>query len=200
MSDTTEPITWSNETRRLGDLIPWEINPRTISEKEAARLNESLDEFAQIETIAVGPNNEVYNGHQRLKVWQAEHGADYEVDVRVSSRELSEDERKKLTVYLHKGATGEFDFDLLANNFEIDDLLDWGFETSELMLGNIEYIPFESEGDGGGSQMANGTKIRIVIGPHMFDIDDRDHIMHKMLIDKSVETVRGAVLEMIEKL
>jgi len=48
MSDTTEPITWSNETRRLGDLIPWEINPRTISEKEAARLNESLDEFAQI--------------------------------------------------------------------------------------------------------------------------------------------------------
>jgi len=37
-------------------------------------------------------------------------------------------------VYLHKGATGEFDFDMLANNFEIDDLLDWGFETFELQL------------------------------------------------------------------
>jgi len=58
----------------------------------------------------------------------------YEVDVRVSSRSLTEDERKKLTVYLHKGATGEFDFDLLANNFEIDDLLEWGFETKDLDL------------------------------------------------------------------
>ena len=127
-------IIWTNERRKLGDLIPWEINPRQIKSEQAKRLVESLDEFAQIETIAVGPNNEVYNGHQRLRVWITEHGADYEVDVRVSSRSLTEDERKKLTVYLHKGATGEFDFDLLANNFEIDDLLDWGFETKDLDL------------------------------------------------------------------
>ena len=129
-----DKITWTNERRKLGDLIPWEINPRQIKADQAKRLAQSLDEFAQIETIAVGPNNEVYNGHQRLRVWITEHGADYEVDVRVSSRSLTEDERKKLTVYLHKGATGEFDFDLLANNFEIDDLLEWGFETFELQL------------------------------------------------------------------
>ena len=134
-----DKITWTNERRKLGDLIPWEINPRQIKADQAKRLVESLDEFAQIETIAISPDNEVYNGHQRLKVWQAEHGADYEVDVRVSSRSLTEDERKKLTVYLHKGATGEFDFDLLANNFEIDDLLEWGFEDHDLGLGDNIY-------------------------------------------------------------
>jgi hypothetical protein len=47
---------------------------------------------------------------------------------------LTEKEREKLTVFLHKGAAGEWDFDTLANEFELDDLLDWGFEPKELDL------------------------------------------------------------------
>jgi len=127
-------IYWTNERRRLGELVPWPINPRQIKKAEAERLNQSLDEFSQVETIAIGPENQVYNGHQRLNVWMQEHGPDFEVDVRVASRHLGEDERKKLTVFLHKGAAGEWDFDLLANNFEVDDLLDWGFDEKELDL------------------------------------------------------------------
>jgi hypothetical protein len=125
-------IEWTNERRKLKDLIPWKINPRQIREKQARRLAQSLEEFNQIETIAVGPNGELYNGHQRLNVWGKEYGGDLEVDVRVSSRPLTEQERKKLTIYLHKGAAGEWDFDLLANNFELDELEDWGFEPKEL--------------------------------------------------------------------
>ncbi len=60
------------------------------------------------------------------------YGADYEVDVRVASRALTEKEREKLTVYLHKGAAGDWNFDLLANEFELDDLLNWGFDKKEL--------------------------------------------------------------------
>jgi DNA modification methylase len=84
-----------------------------------------------VETIAIGPGNEVYNGHQRLNVWASEFG-DIEVDVRVASRALSEKEREKLTVFLHKGAAGEWDFDKLANEFELDDLLEWGWTEKEL--------------------------------------------------------------------
>ena len=141
MSDST--ITWTNERRKLGELTPWPINPRQIKEAEAARLSQSLDEFAQVETIAVGPDCEVYNGHQRLNVWSAEHGPDYEVDVRVSNRPLSEDERKKLTVFLHKGAAGEWDFDMMANHFEVDDLLEWGFNERELELDGLIFPEFK---------------------------------------------------------
>jgi len=63
-----------------------------------------------------------------------------EVDVRVSSRPLTEKEREKLTVYLHKGATGDFDFDILANEFELDDLLEWGFEPFEFGLSDEDGI------------------------------------------------------------
>ena len=126
-------ITWTNEIRKLSDLIPWPRNPRQVKVDQVKRLQESLDEFGQPETIAIGPGNELYNGHQRLKSWADKYG-DIDVDVRVSSRALTEKEREKLTVFLHKGAAGEWDFDVLANEFELDDLLDWGFEKNDLEL------------------------------------------------------------------
>ena len=128
-------ITWTNERRRLRDLVPWERNPREISKQEAERLGESLQEFGQIQTIAIGPENEVYDGHQRKLVWSIlpQFGPDYEVDVRVSSRPLTEQERQKLVIYLHKGTVGEWDWDELANSFEVADLLDWGFDDAELL-------------------------------------------------------------------
>ena len=135
MSDNGH-LTWTNEKRKLSDLVPWPRNPRQIKVDQVKRLQESLDEFGQPETIAIGPGNEIYNGHQRLKSWADKHG-DLEVDVRVANRELTEKEREKLTVFLHKGAAGEWDFDVLANEFDVDDLLDWGFEDWELQLQGI---------------------------------------------------------------
>ncbi len=132
MSDNGQ-ITWTNEKRKLSELIPWPRNPRQIKVDQVKRLQESLDEFGQPETIAIGPGNEIYNGHQRLKSWADKHG-DLEVDVRVSNRPLTEKEREKLTVFLHKGAAGEWNFDVLANEFDVDDLLDWGFDEHELDL------------------------------------------------------------------
>ncbi len=127
-----QSITWSNEKRTLRDLKPWSRNPRVIKNKQAERLVESVNDFGQVETLAIGPDNSIYNGHQRLSVLAGEYGLDYEIDVRVASRPLSEKERERLTVYLHKGAAGEWDFDILANEFEVDDLLAWGFEPFEL--------------------------------------------------------------------
>jgi len=126
-------LTWSNERRRLGDLKPWPRNPRQIKTDQAKRLAESLEQFDQVETIAVGPDNSIYNGHQRLNVWREKYGPDLEVDVRVASRPLTEKEREKLTIFLHKGASGEWNFDLLANEFEFNDLLAWGFDEKELL-------------------------------------------------------------------
>ena len=130
-------LTWTNETRKLSELVPWPRNPRQIREDQARRLGESLDEFGQVDIIAIGPENEVYNGHQRLNVWAAEHGPDFTVDVRVASRSLSEKEREKLTVFLHRGAAGEWDFDTLANEFDVPDLLEWGFTEHDLQLAAV---------------------------------------------------------------
>ena len=125
-------LIWKNERRKLSELKIWPRNPRRIDTKQAKRLVESIDEFGQVETLAIGPKGEIYNGHQRLKVLMAEQGPDYEVDVRIASRALTEKEREKLVIYLHKGAAGEWDFDILAKEFELEELLDWGFAEKEL--------------------------------------------------------------------
>ena len=130
-------LSWSNETRRLGDLAPWPSNPRQIRKEDAERLAESLDEFGQVQTIAIDPDGEIVDGHQRQNVWGAleKYGPDYTVDVRVASRKLTEKERQKLAVYLHQGAVGEWDFDELANwDVEIAELVAWGFTEDELQL------------------------------------------------------------------
>jgi len=137
----SEQISWTNVIRRLGDLQPWERNPRQIREEQAARLRDSFNAFGQVEPIAIGPSDEVYNGHQRLNVLMAQYGPEYEIECRQASRALSEREREKLTVYLHKGAAGEWDFDVLANEFDVADLLDWGFEAFELGIEEPEPEP-----------------------------------------------------------
>ena len=124
-----QQLTWTNEKRKLRDLAPWEHNPRYIKDAQAERLLESFNEFGQVLPICIGPDGEIYDGHQRRSVIGAadEYGLDYEIDVRVASRKLSERERQKLTVYLHQGATGQWDWDALADSFDFDDLVLWGF-------------------------------------------------------------------------
>ena len=119
-------LAWTTQRVQLRALMPWPRNPRRINEAQSARLLNSFEEFGQVELIAVGPNMEVYNGHQRLKVLAAKHGPDFELEARVCSRELTELEREKLTIYLHRGATGEFDLEVLLKEFDPIKLNEWG--------------------------------------------------------------------------
>ncbi len=77
----------------------------------------------------------IIGGHQRKKILETLLGydPDYQIDVRVPDRELSIDEARELNVRLNKNVA-EWDFDTLANNFELDDLLDWGFDEHDLDL------------------------------------------------------------------
>ena len=130
-------LTWRNDTRKLADLIPQEDNPRQITKAQAERLLKSWDKFAQVQTIAIGPDNKIYDGHQRFYVLLAAHDdPQMTVDVRVASRALTRREWQELTVLLHEGATGEWSFDALANweGVDVGDLVEWGF-SEEALLG-----------------------------------------------------------------
>ncbi len=132
-----DSLTWTNDKRRLRELVAWAGNPRQIRQAEAQRLAESLDQFGQIQPIAIDPANEILDGHQRQRVWAAldRYGPDYAVDVRVASRPLSEKERQKLAIYLHSGATGEWDWQVLAA-WEVPELQSWGFDKALLAQWN----------------------------------------------------------------
>lgn len=124
-------INWTNITVRLGDLKAWPDNPRQSTKAQAKKLLQSFDEFGQVETIAVSPELEVYNGHQRLSALMTIHGKDYQIDARQASRALTEQERKKLTIFLHAGATGSWDWDTLSG-WDASEIISWGLDDTTL--------------------------------------------------------------------
>lgn len=54
----------------------------------------------------------------------------------VPSRILDENEIEELNIRLNHG--GSWDYDILANAFDVGDLLSWGFDEDELGLGEKE--------------------------------------------------------------
>lgn len=110
----TQEIAWTNIRVKLGQLRPWSENPRMSSKKQAARILESFTDFGQVQTIAVSPSFDVYDGHQRLSALLTLYGKDYEIDARQSSRALIDAERRRLVIALHAGAQGAWDWDALS--------------------------------------------------------------------------------------
>lgn len=82
----SEPITWTNGQKRLGDLVRWEHNPKQLTKEQAADLRASLKKFNQALPFLVSPDDDIYDGHQRdtLMLAMSEFGPDSMVDVRVS--------------------------------------------------------------------------------------------------------------------
>jgi len=128
-----EALSWRTEKRRVEELIPWEGNPRTISEKQAEQLEASLNRFGLADIPVLDADNRLIGGHQRCAIFMARGRGAEEIDVRVPSRKLTEEEFEELNVRLNKNM-GEWDFDLLAN-FTEDTLLSIGFDEEELIVG-----------------------------------------------------------------
>ena len=126
-------ITWANCQVTLGELQPWADNPRLSTKAQARRLLESWQRFGQVQTIAIGPAGQVYDGHQRLSALLTLHGKSYQVDARRSDRELTDEERRALVVTLHAGAVGAWDWDSLSG-WEAGMLQEWGFDSDTLTI------------------------------------------------------------------
>lgn len=151
------PIVWSNEKRKLSELAPWDRNPRLIQDAQAERLLDSFSTFGQVLPICISSTGDIYDGHQRLGVLAEKYGPDYEVDVRVASRPLTEKEREKLTVYLHKGAAGEWNFEALFD-WNFDELISWGFDDIAEIAEAAQVTEIGEAGEGASTQRLTNDK------------------------------------------
>ena len=190
-------IVWSLKTFQIDELTDYAKNPRSLTKQQFEQLKKSLDKFGMIDKpiINADEKNTVIGGHQRLRVLRSENQKS--VECWIPSRELDEKEVEELNIRLNKN-TGDWDFDTLANNFEVGDLMDWGFTEMELGIHpDIDFDEFDGEGDGGGSRMMNGDKVRVVLGALMFDIPDPDHSIYKLTEEADEDDVRDKLLSLI---
>jgi len=123
-------LIWHTEKRKVSDLVPYEKNPRKLSDFMAQKMKESLENFNLVEIPAIDTNNMIIAGHQRMKIMLALGRGDEEIDVRVPNRALTEKEFKEYNIRSNLNV-GDWDWSQLD---DIDEafLLDLGFSSEQL--------------------------------------------------------------------
>lgn len=101
-------------------------NPRIIKDYKFKKLVKSVKEFPEmlkLRPIVVNEDNVVLGGNMRLKAC-VEAGLK---EVWILQADLNEEAQKEFIIK-DNSSFGEWDWDVLANEWNIDDLKDWGLD------------------------------------------------------------------------
>lgn len=145
-----EKITWHLEKRKLKDLQAYFKNPRILTDKQWEHLRTSLDKFGLIDRPCINTDGTIIGGHQRINIMIKD--GEEEVEVMVPSRHLDNEEIEELNIRLNRSAG--WDYEILANEYEFEDLISYGFESDEL-LGKSFAVAIESEEEESKKQDSN---------------------------------------------
>jgi DNA modification methylase len=119
-------ITWKVEKRKLADLKPHPKNPRQFTEKGMKDLENSINSIGFMQPININQDGLILSGHARaMKLKQM---GEIEVDVYVPDRMLTPKQEEEVLVRANANTAGQWDFDILANQFELEDINEWGLE------------------------------------------------------------------------
>lgn len=130
-------IKWTSKKLLVNEIFENPSNPRKISMQSGNQLKRSLEKFGLCEPIVVNVDGQIIGGHQRFRLLQKM--GQYEIDCFIPDRELSDEEVGELTIRLNKNS-GDWDYDILADQWDVPSLLDWGFTEKELELAEVEKI------------------------------------------------------------
>ena len=122
------------EKVKIEELEPATYNPRQISTKQFYDLKESITKFGMVDPLIVNKCYTIVGGHQRYKICKQ---LGYK-EIGCIILDLDKEQERELNIRLNKN-TGDFDMDILANEFDIDQLVDWGFKHIDLDV-NIDKI------------------------------------------------------------
>jgi DNA modification methylase len=170
----------------INEIKPNPNNPRIIKDDKFKKLVKSIQDFPQmleLRPIVIDENNIVLGGNMRLKAC-IEAGL---TDVPVKqAKELTEEQKKEFIVKDNVGY-GEWDWDDLANNWDVEDLTEWGLD-----IPNFDSTVLEAEEDNF-AVPDGGTETDIVLGD-LFEIGE-----HRLLCGDSTDSDQVARLMNGEK-
>jgi hypothetical protein len=122
----------------IGTIIPNPKNPRIIKDDKFKKLVKSIQEFPQmleLRPIVVDSNMVVLGGNMRLKACIA--AGLKEVPIIVADQ-LTDAQKGEFIIKDNVGF-GEWDWDLLANEWDVETLQDWGLDVGGFDLNASEF-------------------------------------------------------------
>lgn len=119
-----------NKTIDLSEFKSNPNNPRIIRDAKFYKLVESIKNFPKmmkLRPIIVNDDNIILGGNMRYKALQEAGYKSVPEDWIKKASELTEEEQRQFIIKDNVGF-GEWDWELLANEWEVDDLNDWGLD------------------------------------------------------------------------
>lgn len=147
---------------KLSDIKLNDHNPRTIEDRQMKRLVKSIQgfpEMTQLRPIVVDEDNVILGGNMRYLAMKQMGYAETEV-VRVSGLT---DKQKREFIIKDNVAFGDWDWDVLANEWDADELNDWGLD-----------VPFDTASTTSDEPAVNemdGVEVAIVAAKSIAGID-----------------------------
>jgi len=136
-------INWHLETRKISALKPHPSNPRKMTKEQNAALAASLDKYGLADVFQTTIDGMIIGGHQRIR--ELKKKGITEVPCLVPDRELTQDEIDGLLLSLNK-ISGDWDWEIIANEFDAPILFDSGFTAEDLHL-DLEDKPLKEKTD-----------------------------------------------------
>ena len=124
-------MVWKTVQRKVSDLTPHPKNPRTMTDDQNTKLQDSLEKFDLVATPVINKDNVLLGGHQRCRLLIAQGRGDEMIDVRIPTAKLNEKDAEELLLRLNRNH-GSWDEDALANHWGAEDLKEIGFSDWEV--------------------------------------------------------------------
>jgi ParB-like chromosome segregation protein Spo0J len=129
------------QLKKLKDLKPNPLNPRKSSVTQDENLKKSLEKFGVVEPIVFNKQSGyIVGGHFRVRELKKLGYKEVECVI----VDLSPDDEKELLIRLNAN-TGDWDTDLLLQDWDADKLADWGVDMPKFETEN-EKSPFDDTG------------------------------------------------------
>lgn len=133
----------------LKDIKTNPDNPREIKENKFDQLKKSIKEFPEmmeLRPIIIDDDNVVLGGNMRLRALKELGYKEVDDKWVKKASELTEEQKKEFIIKDNQ-PYGEWDIDKLANEWGVDDLLDWGFDEEQLAIGSeFEPVGIDEQG------------------------------------------------------
>jgi len=165
----------------INEIKPNQNNPRIIKDIKFKQLVKSIQDFPQmleLRPIVIDENNMVLGGNMRLKACIEAGLKDVPVK---QAKDLTEEQKKEFIVKDNVGY-GEWDWDELANSWNVEELTDWGLDIPNFDVNNLEAEEDDFAVPDG------GTETDIVLGD-LFEIGE-----HRLLCGDSKDSDQVAKL------
>jgi len=160
-------------------------NPRSINKDKFNKLVKSIEEFPrmlELRPIVLNKDNIVLGGNMRLKA--CKHIGLTEVPV-VYADDLTEEEQRQFIIKDNVGF-GDWDWELLANEWDVSDLNDWGLDLPDM---DVEVLEAEEDN----YEEPDNLQVDVVLGD-LIEIGE-----HRLLCGDSTDSDQVAKLMNGEK-